>query len=52
METNSNHSTNDGAKMAEKMLNDSTKQMTDFYTKQLNAATGFYKNFPEGKKFL
>lgn len=44
METNSDHSTNDGAKTAGKMLNDSAKEITDFYTKQLNAVTGIYKN--------
>lgn len=44
METNSNHSTNDGTKTAEKMLNDSSKQIMDFYTTQLNVATSFYKN--------
>lgn len=44
METNSNHSANNGANSAEKMVNDSTKELTDFYTKQLNVATGFYKN--------
>jgi hypothetical protein len=44
METNSNQSSSDGAKTAEKMLNDSPKEIMDFYTKQLNVATGFYKN--------
>jgi hypothetical protein len=38
------NSINDGMKAAEKIFNDSTKQMTDFYTKQLNTSTGFYKN--------
>jgi hypothetical protein len=54
METNSNYSTNGGAKTTEKMLNDSTKEITDFYTKQLNAATSIYKNmfnsFSNGNK--
>lgn len=44
METNSNHSANESANTTEKMLTDSTKEIMDFYTKQLNAATGFYKN--------
>ena len=47
METNSNHSTNDGAKTAEKMLNESSKEIINFYTNQLNIATGFYKNLFE-----
>ena len=44
METNSNHAANEEAKTVEKMLNDSSKEIMDFYTKQLNVATGFYKN--------
>jgi hypothetical protein len=44
METTSNQSSKDGAKTAEKTLNDTTKELMDFYTKQLNVATGFYKN--------
>jgi hypothetical protein len=44
METNSNQSSSDGAKTAEKVLNDTTKELMDFYTKQLNVATGFYKS--------
>ena len=47
METNSNHSKNDGVNPAEKMLNDSSKEIIDFYTKQLNTASGFYKNLFE-----
>ena len=42
METS--NSFNDGVKTVEKIFSDSTKQITDFYTKQLNTATGFYKN--------
>ena len=38
------NSFNDGVKTVEKIFSDSTKQITDFYTKQLNTATGFYKN--------
>ena len=47
METNSNHSTNDGAKTPQKMLHDSSKEIMDFYTKQFNVVTGFYKNLFE-----
>ena len=47
METNSNHSTNDGVKTAEKLLNNSSKEIMDFYTKQFNVVTGFYKNLFE-----
>jgi hypothetical protein len=44
MEINSNHSSKDQDKTIEKTLNDSTKQVMDFYTNQLNVAAGFYKN--------
>lgn len=44
METNSNHSVNNEVNTAEKMLNDSTKEIMGFYTKQLNTAINFYKN--------
>ena len=44
METNSNHSTNEVTKTIEKTLTSSTKEIMDFYTKQLNVATVFYKN--------
>ena len=44
METNSNHTVKDELQTAEKKLLDSNKEIMDFYTKQMNAFTGFYTN--------
>jgi len=40
-----NHTATETPKTAEKMINDTTKEMMEVYNKQLNLTTGFYNNF-------
>ena len=44
METNTNHTEQSGTKTTEKMMNDTSKELMDIFTKNLNVVTGFYVN--------
>ena len=43
--TNTNHTATQDGTVAEKMINNTTKEMMEAYNKQLNLTTGFYTNF-------
>jgi hypothetical protein len=45
METNTNHTATEGAKVAEKLFNDASASIMEAYNKQQNLANGFYSNF-------